>query len=249
MLFHNDEEFKTAMNVVAFASFIFSDLKIFTFEIMDNHFHFSLAGSRDRIKLFLRMLVLKLSVNPLLKESSADLKHLVFKIYSIDNLNLMRNVIAYVNRNGAVVDPNENVFTYRWGANRFFFNREARLRFESCGTSLTSRQKREMFHSDLLAKEDAVTVLDGYVFPLCFCYIKEAESMFRNCRHYFYCVSRNVEASTEVAKSIGESLFYTDEDLFAHISVLCSKRYGERSIATLPKDAKLEIAKELHFNL
>lgn len=248
VMFYNEEEFKAAMNIVAFAAFLFPDVRIFTFEVMDNHFHFLLAGSKDRITLFLRMLVMKLSVHPLLKESSADLKHLVFKTYSIDNLNLIRNVIAYINRNGAVVDSNENVFTYRWGANRFFFNREARLRFESCGTSLTSRQKREMFHSDLLAKEDAVTVLDGYVFPLCFCYVKEAESMFRNCRHYFYCVSRNVEASAEVAKSIGESLFYTDDDLFVHISGLCSKRYGGRSIAALPKDAKLEIAKELHFD-
>ena len=43
VLFHNEEEFKAAMNIVAFAAFLFPDVRIFTFEIMANHFHFALS--------------------------------------------------------------------------------------------------------------------------------------------------------------------------------------------------------------
>lgn len=33
---HNEEEFKAAMNVVAFVAFLFRDVRILTFEVMDN---------------------------------------------------------------------------------------------------------------------------------------------------------------------------------------------------------------------
>lgn len=248
VLFHSDEEFKAAINIVAFEAFLFKDVRILTFEVMDNHFHFVMSGEENRIRMFLRALVLKLGSTTQLSAQNRLLDELSFKILPIDSLNNLRNVIAYVNRNGAVVNPDESVFTYKWGANRFFFNLEARMRLEACGETPTSRHRREMFHSDLLAKEDKLIELDGYISPLCFCHISEAEKMFRNSRHYFYCISRNIEASKEIAKSIGESIFYTDDDLYAHISALCSKKYCVPSVALLPKDAKLDIARELHFD-
>lgn len=248
VLFHNEEEFKAAMNVVAFAAFLFPDVKIYTFEIMGNHFHFLMSGEKDRIRLFIKSLVYKLTQDLSQILSSSDSSGLSFNYFQIEDLNNFRNVLAYINRNGAVVDSNENVFTYRWGANRFYFNLEARLRYESCRKVPTCRQRRKMFHSDLLAKEEGVLVVDDYVSPLCFCHISEAELFFRNSRQYFYCISRNIETSKEIAKNIGESIFYTDDDLFVHISTLCSGKYGGRSVATLPKEAKIEIARELHFD-
>lgn len=248
VLFHDEEEFKAAMNAVAFVAFLFPEIKIFTFEVMDNHFHFTVSGERKMVDDFVGSLVAKLSSHPSLIGSRNDCRTLSFKILPIDSLENLRNVIAYNNRNGALVTPDENIFTYRWGANRFFFNREATLRFEECGRSANCREKRKMFGSAQVDKEDGVIMLDGYVSPLCYCHIKEAESFFRSNRHYFYTVVRNVESGKEIAKSIGEGIFYTDEDLFSHIRFLCSKRYGCQSISSLPSEAKVEIAKELHFD-
>lgn len=162
ILFHNDNEFRSAMNIVAFVGLLFQDIRIFTFEIMDNHFHFALAGKKAGIKLFLRIMVNKLASLPSLVTSSTDIKKLNFKFFDIDSLDNLRNVIAYINRNGAVVSPDENVFTYRWGANRFFFNREAQMRHTECGRKASCREKRNMFHS---AQFDAVDVIlvDGNV--------------------------------------------------------------------------------------
>lgn len=202
VLFHNEEEFKAAMNVVAFVAFLFRDIRILTFEIMDNHFHFALSGTAEQIPLFTKNLVSKLTSHPTLSDSVPDIRKLSFRSYLISDLNGLRNVIAYVNRNGAVVFPNENVFTYEWGANRYFFNREARLRYRDCGHFPTIREKREIFRSNLLAGESKITTLDGIVSPMSYCHIAEAESFFRNSRNYFYCISRNVEASKEIAKEL-----------------------------------------------
>lgn len=247
VLFHNEEEFKSVMNVVAFAAILSQSLKIYTFEVMDNHFHFTMAGERGEIDSFIRTLVIKLSSQPALSSYRSDIRTLEFKILSIDSLDNMRNVIAYVNRNGAVVSPDENVFSYRWGANRYFFNREARMRYADCGHKATCRQKREIFRSSQLDNFSNVVMLDGYVSPLCYCLLNEAESFFRNSRHYFYSVSRNMEATKDIAKTIGEFIFYSDEDLYSHIRMRCSKNYGCQSAAVLDPESKIELAKELHF--
>lgn len=248
VLFHNEDEFKAAMNTVAFAAFLFPDIRLFTFELMTNHFHFGLSGQKSAIGLFLKTFVSKLALNPALDGSSRDLRNLSFNIHPIDSLDNLRNVIAYINRNGPAVNPNESVFTYEWGANRYFFNKEALLRFESCGTRTTFRERRQLFHSDGLTGKENIIVLDGYVSPLCYCRIKEAQMFFRNNRHYFFSVSRNIEATMEIAKIIGERIFYSDDDLYALVLSKCSKKYNCRTPAMLPKEAKIELAKELHFD-
>lgn len=247
VLFHNEEEFKAAMNIVAFVAFLFPDVRIFTFEIMDNHFHFALSGEKVKIQLLLRALVNKLASLPSLAASSNDIRKLDFKIFDIDSLDNLRNVITYINRNGAVVCSDENVFTYKWGANRFFFNIEAKLRHVECGRKATCREKRSMFHSAQFDADDALLV-DGYASPLCFCRIDDGESFFRNSRHYFHSVSRNIESAKDIARHIGECVFYTDEDLFVHIVAVCSRKYGCQNVRTLPVGAKIELAKELHFD-
>lgn len=248
VLFHNEEEFKAAMNIVAYAAFLCPDVRIFTFEIMANHFHFAMSGQRTRIDLFLKALVSKMASHPALTGSSMDFRNLSFNIHLIDSLDNLRNVIAYINRNGPVVNPNESVFTYEWGANRYFFNREALLRFESCGKRTTFRERRKLFRSDGFTNEENIIVLDGYVSPLCYCRITEAQMFFRHNRHYLFSVSRNIEASMEIAKMIGERIFYSDDDLFAIVSANCSKKYNCRTAALLPKEAKIELAKELHYH-
>ena len=248
VLFHNEEEFKAAMNAVAFAALLFPDVRIFTFVIMDNHFHFAIAGEKSEIKLLLRALVNKLASLPSLAVARNDIRKLDFKFFDIGSLDNMRNVVAYINRNGAVVNPNESVYTYKWGANRFFFNTEAKLRFKSCGIKLTCREKRAIFQSNKLERNDKVVALDGYVSPLCFCCVMGTESFFRNSRDYFYCVSRNIESSKDVAKMIGEKIFYSDEDLFIYVRAACSKEYGIRTVSMLPNTAKIELAKRLHFD-
>ena len=248
ILFHNEDEFKAAMNTVAFAALFCPGVEIFTFEIMDNHFHFALSGASTEADHFTKVLIARLSSHPSLSSSSIDIRKIRFKFHPIDSLDNLRNVIAYINRNGAVVSQNESVYTYRWGANRFFFNPEALSRFQSCGIKPTCRERRSLFHSEQLNKDNRLVVLDGYVSPMCFCGITKAEAFFRSNRHYFFSISRNIEASKSIALGIGENIFYSDEDLFVFVKATCAKKYGCDSVSLLPKEAKVELAKELHFD-
>lgn len=248
VMFHGDDEFKAVMNIIAFVAFLYNDIQIFTFEVMSNHLHFALSGEIERIRRFLRVLVTKLASSPALRDSSASIIKLDFRILPIDSLENLRNVISYVNRNGFVVNSDHSPFSYPWGANRYFFNPEAKSRFQSCGTRATCVLKRNLFHSDRLAKVSSVIILDGYVSPACFCHIEEAESFFRSGWHYFHKVSRDVEAAKDIAGAIGESIFYNDDELFSVAASVSAKKFGRPSSATLSKEEKVEVARLLHYD-
>lgn len=248
VIFHNKLECTAAMNIMAYVAIMFQDIRIYTFEIMDNHIHILASGDRSRIEQFLHTLVMKMAAIPELKASSSDIKRLIFKIILVESLDNFRNVIAYINRNGFVVSADYSPFSYPWGANRYFFNEEAKLRFQESGQIATYRQKRHMFHSDLISELKDIIILDGYVSPMNYCHISDAESVYRSSRHYFQSVSRNIESAKDIAKTIGESIFYSDEDLFSYVASLCSKQYRKPSIQLLSKDEKTEIARVLHYD-
>ena len=53
---------------------------------------------------------------------------------------------------------------------------------------------------------------------------------------------------SEVAKSIGEALFYNDNDLYTAAVKLSMECYGCRDPRILPSAAKLELARRLHYD-
>ena len=85
--------------------------------------------------------------------------------------------------------------------------------------------------------------VDGYASPMSFCAISLGEDLFRSARHYFSKVSRHIESYDQIAKMIGESIYYTDDDLFQVVCTLSKKKYDCKIPTLLPQAAKVEIAK------
>lgn len=247
VIFHNEQEFKIAMNLVALLAVIEPRVKILTFEIMSNHMHFALCGERECILDWFDRLVMVMKTNPDLVESKHSIATLKAKVIPVDGLENLRNVIAYINRNGFVVDYGCTPYSYPWGANRFFFNSEAKARYDISKTKATMRCKRKMFHSNLTDNISDIYVVDDYVSPLCFCKIELAESFFRSAQHYFAKISRSVESSATIAKEIGESLYYLDTELYSIIAKKCSKEFGNNSPSQLPSTSKIAVAKTMRF--
>lgn len=247
VVFHGNQEFRAAMNSVAFAAFTFPEVTLFTFEIMINHLHLVLAGLENKVEEFSNALLKKLAYHPELKNSRGDILQMEAKRHPVNSLDNLRNVIAYTNKNGAVVSPDENVYTYKWGANRYFYNREAKNRYLENGHPASQEEKRKLFRSHRLDKVNNVIVLDDYISPLCYCAIQKAEEFFSSNRQYFFKVSKGVETHKEIATIIGESIFYTDYDLIDVIASACRRDYGVRTSSELKPEAKLEIAKFLHY--
>ena len=167
---------------------------------------------------------------------------------SLESLPDLRNVITYNNRNGYVVSPNETPFTYPWGANAYYFNYAAKARYRECGQALNRESRRRLLHAhDADTLQRPIVTVDGYACPMDFCDITLGENLFRCASHYFREVSRNIESQKAIAREIGETIFYTDDELFGVVLLLCQEKFDGMRPALLPVSAKQELAALLHY--
>ena len=160
----------------------------------------------------------------------------------------MRNSIAYVNRNGYLVHPEHTPFSYPWGANRFYFNPDAKARRDCRYDDLCVKEKRQLMGSHTVDFPGEAAIVDGFISPASFCDMDLGEGIFRDARHYFSLVSRSVEAYKDIAKLLGDSVFYTDDELFLIVRQICRDHYGNARPEILTLDQKMELARQLHFD-
>ena len=246
IIFHNEKEFKIGMNIIGIVAKSHKDIILITFELMSNHVHMIISGLPDKIREFfecLRKILMKILSHI---GSNVDLSGFVMHLHEITTLENLRNAIAYANRNGSVIDRHVCPYTYPWGANRYFFNPEAKSRYEAMKRKATLRDRREMTLSHKYDTVDEIYLMDGYVCPLSFCSISDGENLFRDARHYFTKISRHIESYDEIARLIGEQIYYTDDDLFSIVCTLSAKKYNCKIPSQLQKNEKLEIARILN---
>ena len=245
VIFKTEADFQTGMTVFGLCALLFNNLKILTFELMSNHVHITLFGQKasvmDFFTTFKKALGKALSDDVDLDGFSCSLRLLETEIE-------IRNSITYSNRNGFLVNPSTMPFTYPWGANRYFFNPEARLRFAKESSALSLRERRLITHSRFADKIERLRILDGYGCPLSFCDISSAEKYYRSASNYLYEISRNLESHKQFAEVIGESVFYTDDDLFRIAVSIAKDKYGETKLKLLSSTAKTDLTKILHYD-
>jgi REP element-mobilizing transposase RayT len=247
ILFEDDEDFRFAMNLFAFCTWQSEGVTILTFEIMKNHLHVVMAGEREHIFAWFSLFKRRLQRYFMDKGLVKDLSGFDASLFPIDNLETLRNTIAYVNRNGYLVDARYTPFSYPWGANRFFYNPDIPFLQGTRYGNLSFREKRQLFRSHTIDYPNEKLVLNGYVLPSSFCNLALAERMFQSARSYFFLISRNVEVYRSIASQLGDLIFYTDDELFLIVRQLCKDAYGHSRPASLSKEAKLEMAKKMHF--
>ena len=232
----------TGMNLVGIAVKAHPKIKILTFELMSNHMHQIIAGCKDVVESF--FICLKTLIARCLPES--DMSGFNMHLHEIKTLENLRNAIAYANRNGSVIDPDVCPYTYPWGANRYYFNPEAKARYEEQKRKASNSFIRERSSSRKFDDIKDLYLVDGYTSPMSFCAISDGEYLFRDARHYFTKVSRNIESYDEIARMIGEQIYYTDDDLFSAACTMAAKQYDCKIPSQLPKNQKIELAKILH---
>ena len=247
ILFTCEADFKMAMNIIALCAALMPSITILTFELMDNHLHVTAYGSAVDIQAFFELFKRHLDRWFRAENRAVDLSGFECRLRVLETAVDVRNVLSYNNRNGFLASPDETPFSYRWGAGRFFFNPDAKLRYEQLSTRMTLTQRRIILHSHATDKIESIRMLDGYACPMSFCQIEKAEEYYRNASNYFYEISRNIESQKAIAEEIGEQIRYTDDEMF-RIAVAQSKKiYGESSPCLLSQSAKTELARLLHF--
>lgn len=243
IIFRDAEDFKAGMTLISVCAMLLPGVKILTFELMSNHIHVTAACKEEDLKRMFALFKKMLSKHIQARYGTLELGDWDCKTRHIENLEDLRTVIAYDNRNGYLVHPDETPFSYPWGANRYYFNPEAKLRFRERAEPLSFKERRLITHSHLADSLNGLLQVDGYVSPLCFCAIDEAEACFRDARHYFYKIARDIESQKAVSREIGENIFYTDDELFSALVAHCKERYDIGNPSLLGHEAKIDVAK------
>ena len=245
VVFASERDYMDAMSILAICARMYQDVRIFAFQLMSNHIHIVIGGNEDVILDFFDYFVSRLDKY---FEGKVDFSEFKLKLFAINDLSYFRNAIVYNNRNGFIVNNHFTPFSYPWGSSRYFFLPMARRYSALAGKTIGITRLRTLMHTRNCDALKDLKMVDGFVSPLEFCDIDTAESIFRDAKQYFYLISRNVEAYAEVAKSIGESLYFNDNDLYQAAVKLALEQYGTKDLKTLNVIQKMEMARRMHYD-
>lgn len=244
---YTEGDFKIAMTALAVATILFRKVRIITFELMSNHIHLILSGeAEDCLELFDKF---KVRLRRVLKTNGRVIYWDTFKadILPIETLNALRNEIIYVNRNAFVADPRFTPFSYPWGGGcAYFLPSFHRLPAKPLKESGFNKAREMTRFREVRMIEEMRFVGDIAYIPS-FCRIDIGESMFRDARSYFNSLTRNAEAFSQIAQRLKDSVFLTDDEMYAAATMYAEKTYGNRQLTLLTSEQKIQMSKELHF--
>lgn len=246
IIFTDDDEFRFGINLLAICLALFPELKIYSFELMNNHIHVILSGPGSSCDEFFTVYKGRLKQFILRRNRIVDFSGFQRNVLALTDLRALRCEIAYVGRNHYVVDPLSTPFSYPWGSNIWFFNDWDKQLPVKPYSELTFREKREISRSRVIDLPQTYSVWNGLIIPPSFCAIREAQMMFRNAHQYFNLLSKNYEAYSQIAGKIGDRIFITDEEMYSAVCQICHKRYGIEKPAELSPRQRQEVAMAMH---
>ena len=247
IIFTEQSDFKTGMTLFGVTASLFTDVTVMTFELMSNHIHVTAAGREHRLnQLFdtFKGLIQRWLKNVNRPMSLDKFRASTRRLMSLEDV---RNVIVYDNRNGFIVSREHTPFSYPWGANRYYFSPDSYRLAEQESKPFSLRERRLATHSRIADGAKDLFLFDGYASPLSFCDIHAGESLFRDAAHYFNKLSKSVESNASIAKEIGESIWYTDDELYSIVRKICKERYGAASPSAIAPNDRIGLAKTLHY--
>lgn len=244
-IFNTVEDYMAGMSILGISAKMFSRLQIYAFQLMSNHVHLVVSGDADYIKEFFKYFTERLDRY---FDGKVDLSGFELTLKPVNDLVYFRNTIVYANRNGFVVCDNFTPFSYPWGTSQYFFQPMAKQYARISSKPATVSWLRRIMHTHDVDIIKGASIVDGYISPLDFCDIQTAEAVFRNAKQYFYSIARNVESYASIAKSLGESIFYTDTDLYNIAVKIAKENYGSADLVSLAARNKIELARRLRFD-
>lgn len=248
ILFTNKDEYKFGMSLVAESACI-AGIRVFSFSVMSNHFHVLCEAKRkEQCTKFLEHLATRLKRFAALKGRVLDLKDFVCEPVPVLTLKALRNNIAYIDRNGYVVNPEQTPYSYPWGTGFLYFGYDPALIPSVPFSSLTIREKKAILHTKALSLPDSLTVRNGHIAPESFVDWRTGRAFFRDAHQYFNLLSKNREAYAEFAALFGDSVVLTDEEMFSAAFSVATNDYSISRLSELSQEQKKALARKMHFD-
>ena len=247
-IFCNEEDFIIGMWCLAAARHLCKSVRVITFELMGNHVHLILAGTKeDCIKVF-DLFAARLKKAFPRRQHAIDWSKFKMDILPIESLQALRNEIIYTNRNAFVANPEYTPDSYPWGGGCAYFCPWLKHLATTPLGELPILTQRALLHTKKIAPLADLRVIGSIPFIPSFCDIQLGESMFRDARSYFNSLTRNAEAFSPIASRLKDSIFLTDEELYSVICSHISKEYSVKAPSQLSAQQKIDTARHLHFH-
>ena len=247
-IFCCDKDFMTGMWCLAAGVHLCKGVVMLTFELMANHVHLILAGKQeDCIKAF-DLFAARLKKAFPKRERAIDWSQFRMDMLQIESLHALRNEIIYVNRNAFVANPAYTPDSYPWGGGCTYFCPWLQHLKPASFAELPILTQRGILHTRDIAPFADLKEIDSMPFIPSFCDISLGESMFRDARSYFNSLTRNAEAFSQIASRLKDTIFLTDEELYAVICSYISKEYSVKTTSQLSTQQKIDTARRMHFD-
>lgn len=249
MIFTSVQDFAAGMNAVSVA-LNSGSVHLIAFILMNNHVHFIMEGAKEQCLDVFRRFTKKLNVYLSRSGRVNVLKNFdCGEPIRIESLEQLRTEICYVHRNMYVVRNDILPYTWVWGSGCLYYNP---VYVEKQTTKLSDisyqeRRKNYFFGRDL-QMPDYYVCANGYVQPECFVSYKRGESFFRHASHYFNSLIKDRESYGLVAKRLGDSSVLNNEEIYTVAVALSHEKFNNAKPQTIPLEAKLEIARILHYD-
>ena len=247
-IFISKEDFIIGMWCLASARHLCKSVRIITFELMSNHVHLILAGTKeDCIKAF-ELFATRLRQAFPKRQRAIDWSKFKMEMLPIEDIQALRNEIIYVNRNAFVANPEYTPDSYPWGGGCAYFNPWLKHVKTSPLGNMKVNDQRRLLHTRDVAPFSELLEVSGIPFIPSFCDIRLGESMFRDARSYFNSLTRNAEAFSQIASRLKDAIFLTDEELYSVICSYINKEYSIKTPSQLSAQQKIDTARQMHFS-
>ncbi len=245
ILFTDEEDFRFAISNAAISA-AESGVMVITDCTMTNHIHSLAAGTVQQCRNYLDVYRYRLS-----KYLDKRGKYISLKGFTCDSpipvptLDAVRNEIVYINRNGYVVNSAYTPFSYPWGSGYLYFNPLAREPRGIPYQNAAFTEKRRLSMRRVADMPSSYRYHRGMILPESYVRYDLGEKMFRDAHHYLNLLTRNVEAYSEEAKRLSDTIVLSDEEIYPAARMLSEKRCGVKQPSLLPVEQKIEIARAM----
>lgn len=248
IIFTSEADFIVGMNLMAVSTIRYPSIKVYTFTLMNNHVHLIISGDGNHCIEFFEYFRNRLQRYFARNGRCMNLSRFKGSIIRITDLKMLRNEIAYVNRNGYSAHTKYTPFSYPWSAGGAYFNPIAKELPKEPLCRFPLKTRREICKSRDADLPEHIMVYKGIILPSCYCHISEGENFFRSASHYFYNISKNYDAYSAIADRLHESVFITDEEMYSVVAMLSIKHHNIKQPSLLSAKEKIEMARIMHRN-
>lgn len=246
VLFKNTAEFTAGINRIA-VCYLLSALagkpvKILSFCLMDNHFHFILYGEEQNCVDFINRYK-KLTLMWISRHRGTPLgEEIILGHWPIPREKVHEKIV-YLHRNPIAAGFRQLPYFYRWSsASLLFSNRPDRLEGMTQASQLSAAKKERLLFSRVIIPDNWLIDKDGMVWPGCFVDIGLAEKQFQSVGGYMFEMNNgNIDKECD-REMLSGSMMLPDGDILKKAEILANNLFGIRDIAGCSLAERISLA-------